>query len=102
MSKLDKLEGQSKMNSVENAIAAIHQMNSEDLNRVVEAVKLQRTFLSRSAAQGLCVGDLVRFAARSGGTITGTVRKVNRKTVIVDAHVGGTRYRVPAAMCSAV
>ena len=90
------------MNSVENAIAAIHQMNNEDLNRVVEAVELQRTFLHRSAARSLRVGDLVRFALRRGGSVTGTVRKVNRKTVIVDAAVGGTLYRVPAAMCSAV
>ena len=90
------------MNNVQTAITAIRAMNNDEINQVVEAIKLQRTFLSRQAARSFQAGDLVSFKTRTGGKITGSVQKVNRKYIIVDAHVGGSRYRVPASMLEAV
>jgi len=85
-------------NSVTKAVQEIYTMDNDQLNQVVEAIKLRRTYLTRSAARSFTVGDMVQFTSRSGGVINGTVRKVNRKNIIVDAHIGGTRYQVPASM----
>ena len=85
-------------NSVTKAIEAIYGMDNDQLNQVVEAIKLRRTYITREAARSFRTGDMVQFTSRTGGAINGTVRKVNRKYIIVDAHVGGTRYQVPAAM----
>ena len=83
------------MNNVQTAINAIRNMNNDEINQVVEAVKLQRTFLARTTARALSVGDEVTFQTRSGYA-GGTVVKINRKTVIVDC--GLTRYKVPASL----
>ena len=85
-------------NVVTQAVEAIYKMDNDQLNQVIEAVKLKRQYLAREAVRAFVKGDLVRFKNRSGGYVNGTVIKVNRKYIIVDAHVGGTRYRVPATM----
>lgn len=85
------------MNNVQTAIAAIHAVNSNDeLNQIIEAVKLKRQYLSRQAVRSFRVGDSIRFTRKSGHTVTGTVQKVNIKYVICDTNAG--RYRVPATM----
>lgn len=85
-------------NSVTVAVQEIYTMDNDQLNQVVEAIKLRRTYLTREAARSFAVGDMVQFTSRTGGSVNGTVVKVNRKYIIVDAHVGGSRYRVPASM----
>ena len=84
-----------------NVIAAIHQMSSEELNSVVEAVKLRRTALARGSVRKLSVGDLVQFADRKGNSVRGSVVKLNRKTAVVDCGAGG-RWRVTASMLQAL
>jgi len=86
------------MNTVQTAINAIRNMNNDELNQIIEAVKLQRTYLARSTAKALAVGDTVQFTGRGGNTVTGTVTKINRKTVVVDE--GFTRWKVPASLLS--
>lgn len=71
------------MNNVQTAITAIRNMNNDEINQVVEAIKLQRTFNARTATRSLMVGDTVSFDARTRGVITGTVLKINLKTVQV-------------------
>ena len=88
------------MNNVQTAIQAIRNMNKDDIDQVVEAVKLQRTFLARSATRGLSVGDKVKFTGKRGETVTGRVSKVNSKTVLVDS-AGGVTWRVTASLLSA-
>ena len=82
------------------AITKIHSMNSAELNLAVEAIKLRRTALARSATRSLSVGDSVRFRNRQGSTVRGTVTKLNRKTAVVDCGVGGS-WRVTASMLTA-
>lgn len=89
-------------NHVTKAVEAIYKMDNDELNQVVEAIKLKRQFLAKQAVKKFVVGDMVQFTNRSGGTINGTVRKVNRKYIIVDAHIGGTRYQVPATMLRSI
>lgn len=71
------------MNNVQTAITAIRNMTTDEINQVVEAIKLQRTFNARTATRSLMVGDTVSFDARTRGVITGKVLKINLKTVQV-------------------
>ena len=84
------------MNNVQTAITAIRNCNNDELNQVIEAIKLQRTYLARSTARALAVGDTVQFTGRNGRRVTGTVEKVNRKTVIV--RDGLTKWKVTASL----
>ena len=79
------------------AITAVHKMSRSELELVVEAVKLRRTQLAKSAARKFVRGDSVRFTGRGGATVRGTVEKVNPKTVVVDAGIDG-KWRVTASM----
>lgn len=83
-----------------NVVAAIHQMSNEELNTVVEAIKLRRTALARGKVRSLSVGDSVQFRGRQGETVRGSVTKLNRKTAVVQA--GGTQWRVTASLLEAV
>ena len=87
-------------NIVTKATELVYQMDNDQLNQLVEAVKLKRTHLSRQAVRGFNVNDSVKFTSRDGRTYTGTVRKVNRKYIVVDTAQGG--YRVPATMLTPV
>lgn len=85
-------------NRVTKAIEAIYQLqNNDEVNQVVEAIKLKRTALSRSVTRSVRVGDMVSFEGRQG-TVTGKVTKVNRKTLIVDDSRTGTVWKVTASL----
>ena len=86
------------MSNVETAIDAIRNMNNDELVHVIDAVKLRQTSLARQATRSLQVGDTVQFTNKQRRTMTGTVTKINRKTLIVKD--GFTTWRVPAGMCS--
>ena len=86
------------MNNVQTAINAIRNMNNDEINQVVEAVKLQRTFIARTTARSLMVGDIVSFEGRRGATVTGRVTKINRKTVLVKDSASNTVWRVTASL----
>ena len=85
------------MNKIQDLIAGIHNIKTnEDLNLIVEAVKLKRQYLERTAVRQFIVGEKVQFTNRKGVPVGGTIRKINRKYIVVDTPVGG--YRVPATM----
>ena len=88
------------MNNVQTAVEAIRNSNNDELNQIIEAIKLQRTWLARTTARALAVGDTVQFTGRGGRTVTGTVTKINRKTVIVKD--GYTNWKVTASMLKVV
>lgn len=89
------------MSNVQTAVTAIRNMNNDEINQVVEAIKLQRTYLARNTARALAVGDTVKFQGRGGRKVVGTVEKVNRKTVIVN-EAGYGRWRVTASLLTRV
>ncbi|MFY8212011.1 MAG: hypothetical protein ACOVLB_05035 [Candidatus Nanopelagicus sp.] len=77
--------------------------SNENLNSISDAIKFARAQIIRTNTATLNVGSGVKFtSSRSGQTITGTVKKVNRKFVIVceNGKPAGT-WRVPANMLSA-
>ena len=77
-------------------IAEIHNMESKDLNKVVEAVKYARSQAHRQMANTLKQGDVVMFDGKYGKTVKGTVIKTAIKYVSVDCGIEG-KWRVPAA-----
>lgn len=89
------------MNNVQKTITAIHKMDSNELNQIVEAIKLKRTWLAKTTARSLTVGDTVEFTGRHGHTERGRVAKINPKTVIVNAGPG-QRWRVDASLLKVV
>lgn len=85
------------MNKIQDIITGIHNIQTNaDLNLIVEAVKLKRQYLERTAVRQFIVGEKVQFTNRKGMPVGGTIRKINRKYIVVDTPVGG--YRVPATM----
>ena len=68
-------------------IGDILRMDSDDLNRLVEAIKSRRTVLAEEDKALFSVGDIVTFIPRHGRWrgrfITAIVRKINRKNLKV-------------------
>lgn len=88
------------MNTVQEIVSLIHKINSNDeLNQVLDAWKLRRTYLTRQNVRTLQVGDTVQYDGRNGLT-RGTVEKINRKYIIVSTPYG--KWRVPANMLEKV
>ncbi len=85
------------MNNVQTAITAIRNTDRNELNQIIEAVKLQQNFLARTSARSFMIGDSVQFKGRAGRTVVGTVTKVNPKTIVVDSPSQG-RWKVTASM----
>jgi preprotein translocase subunit YajC len=85
------------MNNVQTAITAIRNMTNDEINQVVEAIKLQRTYNARTVTRSLMVGDTVTFDARTRGIITGTVIKINTKTVQVRCNRTQGLWKVTAS-----
>jgi len=85
------------MTMINTVLDQIQRMDNDELNRVIAAVKSQRTYLARNMTRGLRVGDIVSFDSRSG-TVTGTVRKVNPKTVLVKDRNSATTWKVTATL----
>ena len=71
-------------------------LNNDELNKVVEAVKLRRNQLHFQDAHSLKFNDRVSFKGRHGITETGTVEKVKIKYVLVRTD-SGQRWNVPGA-----
>tara|TARA_B100001013_G_scaffold327566_1_gene240802 strand:+ start:509 stop:811 length:303 start_codon:yes stop_codon:yes gene_type:complete len=85
-------------NIVTQASELILKMDNDQLNEVVESIKLKRQFISREAVRGFRVGDLVEFNRRkNSGLVQGKITKVNRKNINVLSNAG-TPWRVSATL----
>ena len=86
-------------NIVTKSVELIYQRDGPHLQEIIEAVQLKRQYLAKQAIKNFIKGDMVQFTSkRTGGKVNATVEKVNKKYVIVSAHIGGTQWRVPATM----
>jgi len=83
-------------NIVTKATELVYQMDNDQLNQIIDAVKLKRQHLTKQMIRSFSIGDVVLYDGRNGHT-EGVVKKVNRKYVVVDAGVDG-QWRVPANM----
>ena len=89
-------------NNVTKAVEAIRKLESSDqINQIIDAIKLQQTFVARNAARSVQVGTVVTFEGRRG-RITGEVLKVNQKTIVVLDQSTQQRWKVTASMVSAI
>ena len=85
-------------NLVTKSVELIYQMDNDQLSEIVEAIKLKRTYLSKQAVRSFLVGDIVQFTKKNGVSVSGQVRKVNKKYIIVSESATGTQWRVPGTM----
>ena len=90
-------------NNVTQAVTAIRKLeSSSQINEVIEAIKLQQTWVARNAARSVQVGTLVTFEGRRGRTVTGEVTKVNQKTIVVRDTNTQAEWKVTASMVTAI
>ena len=78
---------------IKDVIKFIHGASTQDINLIIDAVKLRRNQMHTQKAQSFKIGDVVSFRGRYGRTETGTVTKVKIKYVVVDT--GMSRWNVP-------
>ncbi len=92
-------------NRVDVIVAEIKNMQQDELDAVIDAVRRRRAKLIERAAERvtdtLRIGDTVVFDAKSRGVIKGVVQKVNTKTVKVKA-VNGVLWTVHATLLTRV
>ena len=87
------------MNIKEINTAIIHSnLTNEDLNSIGDAIRFARAQLVARNKAVLSVGDNVKFTSSTRGTISGVVKKINRKFIIVDQPGQFRSWKVPANM----
>jgi hypothetical protein len=72
--------------------------SSEELNSIGDAIRFARAQLVIQNKSVLTLGSNVKFTSSSKGTISGVVKKINRKFIIVDEPGQFRSWRVPASM----
>tara|TARA_Y100000389_G_scaffold156962_1_gene157967 strand:- start:2327 stop:2614 length:288 start_codon:yes stop_codon:yes gene_type:complete len=85
-------------NLVTKSVELIYQMDNDQLNEIVDAIKLKRTYLAKQAVRSFLVGDIVQFTKKNGMQVSGQVRKINKKYIIVNESATGTQWKVPGTM----
>lgn len=100
------MERLSQIQQVNQAIM-FGNFTNDELNSIADAVKFARASIANQNKREMGVGTLVKFTnSRTGMTITGTVKKVNRKFILVNEQKSGSLFgstwRVPASMLTVV
>ena len=85
-------------NLVTQASELIYKMDADQVDQIVEAIKLKRTHLAKTVARSIIIGDIVSFDGRRGQTVSGKVTKVNQKTVVVRDSTTQIQWKVTASM----
>ena len=91
------------MNIKEINTAIMHgNFTNEELNTLADSIRFARAQLVARNKSVLEVGFNVKFKSTSKGTIVGTVKKINRKYILVNEQkpgaLFGSTWRVPANM----
>ena len=71
---------------------------NEELNSINDAIRFARAQLVVRNKSALTSGSNVRFTSSTRGTISGVVKKINRKFIIVDQTGQFRSWKVPANM----
>ena len=89
-------------NLVTKASELIYQMDNDQLDQVIEAIKLKRQHLTKMATRSLNIGDKVSFTSSKTGQLkTGNITKVARKYITIDCGMYDV-WRVPGNMVERV
>ena len=96
------MERLSQIQQVNSAIM-FGNFTNDELNSINDADKFARASIAKQNKREMCVGTIVKFKnSRTGMTVTGTVKKVNRKFILVNEQKAGSLFgstwRVPASM----
>ena len=73
-------------------------LTNEELNSIGDAIRFARAQLVVRNKSVLMIGSNVKFTSSTRGTISGVVKKINRKFIIVDQPGQFRSWRVPASM----
>jgi len=85
------------------AVEAIRQLKSAaEINQAIQAIKLQQTYIAQVATMYIRVGSVATFQSKQGQTVTGTVLKVNQKTIVLKCQNTGTEWKVSASLVTPV
>jgi hypothetical protein len=76
--------------------------SNEELNSIGDAIRFARAQLVIQNKSVLTLGSNVKFTSSSKGTISGIVKKINRKFIIVDEPGQFRSWKVPASMLTVV
>ena len=71
---------------------------NEQLNSINDAIRFARAQLVVRNKSVLTIGSNVKFTSSTRGTISGVVKKINRKFIIVDQPSQHRSWKVPANM----
>jgi hypothetical protein len=96
------MEKLSQIQQVNQAIM-FGNFTNDELNSIGDAIKFARASIANQNKRAMSVGSVVKFTnSRTGLIVTGTVKKVNRKYVLVNeqksGNLFGSTWRVPASM----
>lgn len=96
------MERLSQIQQVNQAIM-FGNFTNDELNSIGDAIKFARAGIAKQNKREMTVGTVVKFKnSRTGMTVTGTVKKVNRKFILVNEQKAGSLFgstwRVPASM----
>ena len=86
---------------VEKIIEGIYTLNNDELNSVVDALKLRRNQLHYQDAQSFRVGDRVSFKGRHNVIEKGTIEKIKIKYILVRTD-RGQRWNVPGSHLTSI
>jgi transcription elongation factor len=77
-------------------------LSNEELNSIGDAIRFARAQLVARNKSVLSIGSKVKFTSSTRGTISGVVKKINRKFILVDTQNPGSFtsgvWKVPANM----
>ena len=77
-------------------------LTNEELNSIGDAICFARAQLVVRNKSALTIGSNVKFTSSTRGTISGVVKKINRKFIIVDQPGQFRSWKVPANMLEVV
>ena len=83
-----------------NIVADVMSIDMQQVNTLVDAIKLRRNRNATQSIRSIEVGSTVKFVGRKGVVVTGTVLKKKIKNCVVDTGVN--RWNVPASMLEVV
>ena len=79
-----------------DTMGLVYNMDADQVDQLVQAIKLRRNRINQTAIRTVQVGDNVKFTGRNGNVVSGSVTKKAIKYVTVDTGAG--RWKVPANM----
>ena len=81
----------SRHNKVEEVSKIIHTMDMEQVNEVIDHIKLRRGYLSSKMKSNFRVGQKVFITSRRGVLTEAKVERIKRKNILVKT-IDGTRW----------